>query len=207
MCIFKTQFEPMKKVLIIYAHPIEHKSRINRQLIESVAGLENVTVNNLYERYPDFFIDIRKEQELIVEHDIIVWHHPFYWYSAPALLKEWFDLVLEHGFAYGREGKALEGKWVINCITTGGRETTYQTDGLNRYSIRQFLLPFEQSARLCKMNYLAPFVIFGSHLLDEISIEREVTNYASLIKNLRDESFNLAELQMLDLANEQIVNK
>jgi glutathione-regulated potassium-efflux system ancillary protein KefG len=197
----------MKKVLIIYAHPIEHKSRINRQLIESVAGLENVTVNNLYERYPDFFIDIRKEQELIVEHDIIVWHHPFYWYSAPALLKEWFDLVLEHGFAYGREGKVLEGKWVINCITTGGRETTYQTDGLNRYSIRQFLLPFEQSARLCKMNYLAPFVIFGSHLLDEISIEREVTNYATLIKNLKDESFDLAELQMLDLANEQIVNK
>lgn len=27
--------------------------------------------------------------------------HPFYWYSTPALLKEWQDLVLEHGWAYG----------------------------------------------------------------------------------------------------------
>ncbi len=169
----------MKKILIIYAHPIEHKSRINSRLIESAKGMDNVTISNLYEKYPDFFIDVKQEQQLLLEHDIIIWHHPFYWYSAPALLKEWFDLVLEHGFAYGREGIKLKGKWAINCITTGGRETTYQTDGLNRYTVRQFLLPFEQSARLCKMSYLAPFVVFGSHLLDEKGIEREMVNYTA----------------------------
>ena len=62
--------------------------------------VEGVTVNNLYEKYPDFFIDVPEEQRLLLENDIIIWHHPFYWYSAPAILKEWMDLVLQHGFAY-----------------------------------------------------------------------------------------------------------
>ncbi|WP_439183272.1 NAD(P)H-dependent oxidoreductase [Carboxylicivirga taeanensis] len=185
----------MKNVLIIYAHPIEHKSRINRQLIAAVERMDGVTVSNLYEKYPDFFIDIKAEQELLLTHDVIVWHHPFYWYSAPALLKEWFDLVLEHGFAYGREGKALKGKWAMNSITTGGRESTYQAEGMNQYPIKNFLLPFEQSAKLCQMNYLSPFVVFGSHLLSEINIEQEVKKYWALIKNLRDNRFDVNFLQ------------
>ncbi|MBR8535361.1 NAD(P)H-dependent oxidoreductase [Carboxylicivirga sediminis] len=192
----------MKKILIIYAHPIEHKSRINRQLINAVEGIEHVTVNNLYEKYPDFFIDVKYEQELLLEHDIIIWHHPFYWYSAPALLKEWFDLVLEHGFAYGREGKALKGKWTMNCITTGGQQETYQSDGLNRHDIKQFLLPYEQSAYLCRMKYLSPFVVFGSHLLNESEIDKKVLTYTKLIIGLRDDEFTISTLQSRKIVNE-----
>ncbi|MBS2213248.1 NAD(P)H-dependent oxidoreductase [Carboxylicivirga mesophila] len=192
----------MKKILIIYAHPIEHKSRVNRQLISAVEGIEHVTVNNLYEKYPDFFIDVKYEQELLLEHDIIIWHHPLYWYSAPALLKEWFDLVLEHGFAYGREGKALKGKWAINSITTGGQQETYQSDGLNRYDIKQFLLPYEQSAYLCRMKYLSPFVVFGSHLLNESEIDKKVVAYVKLIKGLRDDEFTISTLQSRKIVNE-----
>jgi glutathione-regulated potassium-efflux system ancillary protein KefG len=36
--------------------------------------------------------------------------HLLYWYSTPAILKEWQDLVLEHVFAYGHEGTKLHGK-------------------------------------------------------------------------------------------------
>ena len=54
----------------------------------------------------------KREQELLLQHKIIVWQHPFYWYSSPALLKEWIDLVLEHGWAYGRKGDMLKGKKV-----------------------------------------------------------------------------------------------
>ncbi len=194
----------MKKVLIIYAHPIEHKSRINRRLIAAVEGLDSVTVNNLYEKYPDFFIDVKVEQELLLDHDVIIWHHPFYWYSAPALLKEWFDLVLEHGFAYGREGKALKGKWAMNCITTGGTGSTYQADGLNRYPIKQFLLPYDQSANLCQMKYLSPYAIFGSHLLDENAIANEVRAYKRLVEGIRDEVLGLNKLQTGQCANQLV---
>ena len=43
-------------------------------------------------------------QVALVAADTIVFQFPFYWYSVPPLLKEWIDLVLEHGFAYGLEG-------------------------------------------------------------------------------------------------------
>jgi glutathione-regulated potassium-efflux system ancillary protein KefG len=107
------------RVLILFAHPAPHKSRINRRLIESVKGLNNVTINDLYEEYPTFDIDVQHEQDLLLTHDIIVFQHPFYWYSSPAILKEWEDLVLEYGFAYGVGGTKLHGKLFLTAITTG----------------------------------------------------------------------------------------
>ena len=98
------------RILVLFAHPVQHKSRVNKELVSAIQGIEGITFHNLYEDYPDFHIDVKREQELLLSHDIFVWQHPFYWYSAPAMLKEWIDLVLEHGFAYGRTGKALEGK-------------------------------------------------------------------------------------------------
>jgi hypothetical protein len=77
------------KILVIHAHPKAHKSRINNALIDEVDKLEGITLHQLYELYPDFHIEIKKEQELLVSHDIIVFQHPFYWYSCPALLKEY----------------------------------------------------------------------------------------------------------------------
>ena len=97
----------MKKILINFAHPAKSHSNINKALRKAVETLDNVTVNDLYANYPDFMIDIKREQALCEAHDIIIFQHPFYWYSTPAIIKEWFDLVLEHGWAYGSEGKAL----------------------------------------------------------------------------------------------------
>lgn len=94
----------MKRVLVLFAHPAVHKSRINRHLADAVRGLEQVTFHDLYEAYPDFLIDVPREQELLRSHDVIVVQHPFYWYSTPAIFKEWMDLVLEYGFAYGKGG-------------------------------------------------------------------------------------------------------
>jgi glutathione-regulated potassium-efflux system ancillary protein KefG len=63
--------------------------------------------SDLYETYPDFAIDIEAEQEkLLTAHDVIALQFPLYWYSTPALLKEWLDLVWLHGFAYGEDGNA-----------------------------------------------------------------------------------------------------
>jgi glutathione-regulated potassium-efflux system ancillary protein KefG len=164
--------------------------------------MENVTINNLYESYPDFYINVKYEQGLLLKHDVIIWHHPLYWYSAPALLKEWFDLVLEHGFAYGKEGTALIGKMALNCITTGGRESTYQSGGMNRFTVKQFLLPFDQSAYLCKMQYLPPYVIHGVHLLNNNDVADEIYAYKKMISFLRDELFDVNAFMKGDSLNQ-----
>lgn len=194
----------MKKILILFAHPAFQKSLINKTLIEAIKDLEGVTINNLYEKYPDFFIDVPVEQKLLTEHDIIIWHHPFYWYSAPALIKEWMDLVLQHGFAYGTHGRALEGKWAMSCISTGGRKEVYSADGKNRYTINQFLAPFIQSASLCRMTNLPPFVVHGSHTLNGNQIKKYADDYKSVIKLLRDNKIETERLNSIEYMNEII---
>lgn len=192
----------MKRVLIIFAHPAIQKSRTNRKMIDAVRNLEWVTVNDLYENYPDFYIDIIKEQQLLMLHDIIVWHHPFYWYSSPALLKEWFDLVLQHGFAYGEKGRALEGKDAISVITTGGKKEVYTKEGQHHHTINQFLTPIKQSATLCRMNYLPPFVVHGSYTISENETEHYAEQYKKLIINLRDEKYDRNDFLTTEYANE-----
>ena len=84
--------------------------QIIRFLVQQIPAIPEITFHDLYEKYPDFNIDVENEKRLLADHQIIIWHHPFYWYSAPPLLKQWIDLVLEFGWAYGPGGNALEGK-------------------------------------------------------------------------------------------------
>lgn len=189
----------MARILVLFAHPAFERSRVNRALIDAAARVEGVTIHDLYEEYPDFSIDARREQAMLEAHDVIVWQHPFYWYSAPALLKEWLDVVLEHGFAFGAEGRALEGKWALQAVTTGGGEDTYRRAGSNRYTVRELLAPFEQSARLCRMRYLPPFVVYGTHRFRSASdAVPHVSGYGQVLADLRDGRYDLNAISGLD---------
>lgn len=186
--------EKSDRVLIYFIHPKTHKSRLNSAMLQAVEGIEHVTVRKLYDLYPDFFIDVKAEQRQLEEHDVIVWQHPFYWYSAPPMLKEWIDLVMEHGFAFGNEGNALKGKKVLTATTTGGRQEAYRKEGRNNFTMRQLLAPFEQTVNQCKMTYLPPFIVHGSLLIDEERIRKAAEDYKKIIISLRDKIFSDNEL-------------
>lgn len=153
----------MSKVLILFAHPMMEKSRTQVLMADAVRDLKKVFLHDLYEAYPNFDVDVEFEKELLLSHDTIILQHPMYWYSAPALVKQWLDLVLEHGWAYGKKGDKLSGKKMLNALSTGGPQAAYHPEGFNRHTVRQFLAPFEQTARLCKMDYLPPYVVHASH--------------------------------------------
>ena len=181
----------MKPVLILFAHPALEKSRVNRVLIRDLQDLPGVTFHDLYEAYPEFDIDVGREQQLLLDHEVIVFQHPFFWYSTPAILKEWQDLVLEHGWAYGREGTALRGKTFLSAITTGGREVAYQREGYNRFTIQELLAPIEQTARLCGMHSLPPFVAHGTHGMTDEEIRGHAKDWRRIVEALRDERVDL----------------
>jgi len=175
------------RVLVLFAHPAQEKSRVNRILVEGIRDLPGVTLHDLYEEYPELDIDVSREQALLLGHDVIVLQHPFFWYSTPAILKEWQDLVLEHGWAYGSSGTALRGKRMLNAITTGGREVAYARDGHNRFTMRELLVPLEQTARLCGMRYLAPFVVHGTLGMTREQAERHALEWRRTLEALRDD--------------------
>jgi glutathione-regulated potassium-efflux system ancillary protein KefG len=179
----------MARILILFAHPALEKSRIHAGLLKNIKGLQGVTLNDLYEEYPDLNIDADREQALLLQHDIILFQHPFYWYSSPAIIKQWQDLVLEHGWAYGRTGKALSGKYLGNVISTGGGQQAYTPGGHHGFTIKDFLLPFRQTARLCNMTYLPPFVIHGTHRMKRADVPFCCMKYRETLEALRDEKF------------------
>lgn len=179
------------RVLILFAHPALEKSRVNRAMIRGLDGLQGITFHDLYEAYPSFDVDVDTEQRLLLEHDVVVLHHPFYWYSTPALIKQWEDLVLTHGWAYGREGVALRGKVMMSAITTGGNEAAYQPGGHNRFTVSELLRPIEQTARLCGMDYLPPFVVYGTHGMTDDAIRGHAEDYRRVLLALRDGALDL----------------
>jgi glutathione-regulated potassium-efflux system ancillary protein KefG len=181
-----------RSILVLFAHPAFEKSKVNRGLSEAVRSLPGVTFHDLYERYPDFDIEVAREQRLLAEHDAVIMQHPLYWYSTPALLKEWQDLVLEYGWAYGRGGKALRGKLLLTATTAGGGEEAYCRTGHNRYTIRELLAPIERTAVLCGMTYLPPFVVYGTHALDDARIAEHAASYRRVVEALRDGKLDLA---------------
>ena len=154
---------PAAKILVLYAHPAPQRSRVNRALAAAAADLPSVKVHDLYETYPDFHIDVAAEQALLAEADLVVFQHPIQWYSMPALMKEWVDLVLEAGWAYGTNGTALHGKTLWLVVTTGGAEDAYQPGAYHGYPFESFLPAYEMTARLCGMHWAPPLVLHGAH--------------------------------------------
>lgn len=192
----------MQRVLILFAHPRFEKSRVNRSLLSALPVSEAITLHDLYEQYPDYNIDVETEKQLLLAHDVLVWHHPFYMFSAPAILKQWMDLVLEYGWAHGEGGDALKDKTAFSVVTTGGSRESYGKDGFNRFTIQEFLRPFEQTARLCKMTYLPPFAVQGTYRLSAEELLRHAGDYAFLLQLLSGSADRKEEMAQFDFLND-----
>ena len=172
-------------------------------MARAAANLPGVTVVDLYGRYPGFAIDVDREQAQLRTHDAVVFLHPLYWYSTPSILKEWQDLVLEHGFAYGSNGTALHGKVFFSALSAGGPEAAYCAAGYNHFTIRELLQPLEQTASLCGMLYLPPFALFGARTaVEDGRLEGHLQAWVRLLTALRDDRLDLEAAQRLPVLND-----
>lgn len=185
-----------RKVLILFAHPSQRRSEVNVHMAHIAEWVPGVSVIDLYAEYPAFDIDIDAEQARLRDHDVIVFLHPLFWYSTPSILKEWQDVVLEYGFAYGTGGTALKDKILFCAVTTGGPEEAYSADGYNHFSVRQLLAPIEQTAGLCGMTYLPPFVLHGARSARERGVvDEHLEEWERLLDALVKDRLDIAAAQ------------
>lgn len=163
------------KILVLTAHPDLNRSNINRLWFEALSEAGDVTTRDLMTiGGATMQFDIGVEQELLLAHDRIVFQFPFYWYSAPPVLKAWMDQVLSYGFAFGPNGGKLKGRELVLLISTGGPEDSYHAGGHNSYSMDELLKPFQQTANLTGMTYLRPFVCHGMAISDRNILEASI---------------------------------
>jgi len=157
-------------ILLLYAHPYPHRSRACAALLSAIEDLPEVTVRSLYELYPDFDVDPEAEQAALLGADAVVWMHPLYWYTAPALMKQWFERVLVRGFAYGDEGSRVAGKPVLWVATTGGNEEAFSPQGRHRHGFAEFEPVMAQTARYCGFAWQEPFILYGAHQVPDAAL-------------------------------------
>lgn len=191
----------MSRLVVYYAHPGHKHSHVNRNMERAARGVAGITFVDLYADYPRFDIDVEIEQQRLLDHDVVLLQFPLFWYSTPSILKEWQDLVLEHGFAYGAGGDKLVGKRLMLAITAAGPEDAYTTGGYQHYPLRDFLRPLEQTARLCGMQFAPPYVLYGALRAPSAGqVEPHVAGYCRLLEAIRDDRLDwdaAAQLQVL----------
>jgi glutathione-regulated potassium-efflux system ancillary protein KefG len=173
-----TPREAPRPALLVLAHPALHRSRANTALLDAVRAHPDITIHDLYEDYADFLIDVEAEQQRLLDHELIILQFPIYWYSAPALLKEWLDMVWLHGFAYGRLGTRLRGKTMLAAVTAGAEAADYRPDGAHRFTLAEFLRPLEATAHLCGLAWAEPFIVHDSIQMSDDERHRAGLAYA-----------------------------
>jgi glutathione-regulated potassium-efflux system ancillary protein KefG len=182
----------MSRVLVLFAHPGQRHSRVNLAMAQIARSVADITFVDLYAEYPTFNIDIDLEQQRILENDVIVFQFPLFWYSTPSLLKEWQDLVLEYGFAYGPGGTRLHGKHLVPVVTTGGEREVYETGQQDTIDIRTLLSPLQRTAKVCGMTYVPPFVLFGALTANlDGRASQHLDAYRDLLEALRDDDLDI----------------
>lgn len=143
----------MSKILVVAGHPEINTNSVGNKLIVEQLGekLENVTIHKLGELYPDYKIDVEKEQKILMEHNVIVFQFPYFWYTVPALMKKWLDDVFVHGFSHGRTGDKLHGKKILFSITTGAPAEAYTHEGAMKHTVEDYLYLLDTFAEMTGM--------------------------------------------------------
>lgn len=183
----------MANLLVYYAHPGQRYSHANAAMAKAARALQGFTFVDLYAEYPRHDIDVDREQARLIAHDVILFQFPLFWYATPSLIKEWQDLVLEHGFAYGKGGDHLSDKIMMLALTAAGPEEAYSVEGYQHFPLRTFLSPLEQTARLCRMRFPAPYVLHGALAAQATGgVAPHAAGYARLLTAIRDDRYDFA---------------
>ena len=169
-------------ILVLYAHPYPQHSRACKALLNAVSDLPDLETRSLYDLYPDFDIDVAAEQLALSRADVVVWLHPIYWYSVPAMLKHWFDVVLLRGWAYGTDGAALQGKPCLWVASAGGDQESYSAEGIHSLPFEKYIAPIEQTARFCGMQWQQPITLHGSHSVSDADIQAAAAEFRARLQ-------------------------
>jgi putative NADPH-quinone reductase len=170
----------MKTVVLVF-HPDLNTSRINSRLATEVQKDQTILVRDMYQVYPERDIIAKEEQAILEGAERIVLQFPMYWYSSPALLKQWEDAVFEYGWAYGSTGDKLHGKEMVIAVTPGASESNYVRDENFKYTVTDLLRPFQATSNLIGTKFMRPFVVSGTMDMEDAVLEDFAKNYREYV--------------------------
>ena len=167
-----------KTVLILLAHPDMTSSKANAAMIEAVKDLSFVRIINIYEAP----FEAGTYTEAFREAKHVVFQFPFYWASAPHMLKKWCDEL----FGAILSNPGVKGKTLTVATTTGSEYEAYRSGGRNMYTMDELLRPYQLLANHSGMVWQTPFVLYGTSLPDaEDRIKKGAIAYKELVNGMK----------------------
>ncbi len=164
----------MKNVVIICGHPALENSVANKTILEEIAAqCPQIEIRKLCELYPDYQFDIKAEQAALEKADVIIFQYPMHWYGLPGLFKLYIDKVMEHGWAYGSQGTALESKALIASLTMGAPDSAYSAGGVMGHTVEEFSYQIKNFAAMCKLDFKKLFFIGGMMCVPGVTTEAQ----------------------------------
>ena len=162
----------MEQILIVSGHTDLSQSVINKQILENLSSkLPKAEIIKLDQLYPDFKIDTKKEQERLLNKNIIICQFPMFWFSAPSILERYIEQTFTHGFSHGSTGDKLKGKKLIISCTIGAPEELYQKDGLFGFKSEDYFHMFKSLCALTQMKFAGYICSYGNSYLMRTSKE------------------------------------
>ncbi|MBO3275999.1 NAD(P)H-dependent oxidoreductase [Pseudomonas schmalbachii] len=147
--------------------------------------------------------DIQQELDKLLWADLVIFNFPIYWFSAPAILKGWFDRVLVSGVCYG--GKrfydqgGLAGKKALVTVTLGGRDHMFG-DGAIHGPLEDMLRPILRGTlAYTGMQVLPPFIAWHVPYISNDAREGFLRDYQARLQNLDgDKPLEFVRLDQFD---------
>ena len=122
-----------KQVVVLLTHPNIKESRANKALMDAISDMGEEAIYNLYEMRMEDAFNAEIWSTIISHASALVFQFPFYWMSAPSLLKRWLDEV----FTYLAKTPAVAGKTLMVVTTAGSEHDAYRSGGRNAGMIWQ----------------------------------------------------------------------
>jgi len=147
--------------------------------------------------------DIQAELDKLLWADLVIFNFPIYWFSAPAILKGWFDRVLVSGICYG--GKrfydqgGLAGKKALVSVTLGGRDHMFG-EGAIHGPLEDMLRPILRGTlAYTGMSVLPPFVAWHVPYISNDARQDFLRQYQDRLQHLEsDQPLEFVRLEQFD---------
>ncbi|GBL57558.1 NAD(P)H dehydrogenase [Pseudomonas citronellolis] len=147
--------------------------------------------------------DIQAELDKLLWADLVIFNFPIYWFSAPAILKGWFDRVLVSGICYG--GKrfydqgGLAGKKALVTVTLGGRDHMFG-EGAIHGPLEDMLRPILRGTlAYTGMTVLPPFVAWHVPYISNDARQDFLRQYQDRLQHLdQDQPLEFPRLEQFD---------
>lgn len=156
-------------------------------LLDAVRHSPGLDLRELYQLYPDFYIDVAQEQKILAHSSAIILYCPLQWGLPPALLVQYLHKVFHYGWAYGKDAaaepvSALYGKKFL-LVTHVVASRQDQDSG----SEQSMLTAMQQLALCCGLQWQRPL------LLPPLTDELVAVQAAELFRKQLDMLFLAAE--------------